>query len=133
MNQQLIQRVYDNLKTYVEQHSNDAPVIMKKYDGISDPAVVIQCISNIAIATQDPHSQLIFGIDIYTKNKEINGVMKLDVEISEALEALIDQYMSNHLGFRRTMDGPVKEDDVTIYHRSMQYTTTISDQRCHFF
>lgn len=133
MNQELIHMLLEQLGAYVKGHSIYAPTIAKKFNGSIDPTVVIRCISNVAIATQDPHSQIVIGIDLYTKDKTVDGTDLLDVDISEELEGHIDTFMSAMMGFRRTFDEPIIEDDLSIYHVSMQYTTTISDQRCHFF
>lgn len=79
MDQTLIQKVMDHLGSYIKECSTYTPSIAQKFTGTIDPTVVIQCVSNTAISVQDPHSLVIFEIDIYAKNKEVNGTMILDV------------------------------------------------------
>lgn len=135
INIQVFDKLFDNLKNYIQECDVYSATITKKPLKQNDkfPLIVITEEDNVNFSSDihftDTISKGYYEINIYTQNKMIDGAMHYDMEIAREYSAIVDNYMSRKLKAVRTYCSPTPNVDNSIYRITMRYEMLISDYR----
>lgn len=121
--------LYDELYSDIKSSLEQSPLGVKVYKkpiGTSFPLVVIQEIDNSETTRQT--TSLSIEVNIYTKDKPINGVMFDDITIARNINETISNYM-NKRGFKRIYSRPTPNIDSNVYRLASVYRVSLLNEK----
>lgn len=133
MNIGLYDAVYGRFETFLKEHCTFDIMLLNQPAGEIFPNVVFEEINNTSISISDPHSLISYEINIYAKDKVIDGELVSSMDVARIISRYSAMFMEQICGFRRIANKPTPNIDSNIYRITMQYTAKASDTRCHFF
>ena len=126
--------IFDYYKEYIESNSKYGTRVVKYNTNTSTyfPLITFVQSNNTDIDTQttkdiDHFENYYFTIDIYTKNKIIDGVTIASQVISKELEILTSQFFRK-LNMKKTLNRPIPNLDTSIFRVTMQYQCVIGNR-----
>lgn len=123
--------VRQGLKEYLSKSKYD-PKVMSSPKGNYFPKVVFTKVDDREIEKTtlrlDVKSSVVFEIDIYAKEQGVS-----EVTIATELEELVKEYMGTIRNFKRTLDKPTPNVDVSVYRITMRYETNVNEFRNAFY
>ena len=124
--------IFDAYKDYIETNSKYSARVVKYNNNTSTyfPLVTFIQSDNRDYNTRtckdiDYFEDFYFTIDIYTKNKVVNGETIASQVIDKELETLTTKFFKN---FDKTLNRPTPNLDTSIFRRTMQYQTTLGNR-----
>lgn len=136
MNRIVFNRIFETLKTHIENSSLNAKVYSKP-SGDTYPMIVITPIENSSLDRsknfEERKSLIGIEINIYTTPKVINEEYLDEIQISEYIQDEISNIMENHFSALRVTCQPTPNIDESLYRILMRYNLTISDFRNRIF
>lgn len=135
MNFRLLNRVYADLKEYIEKNSRYSTRVLKKSLKQTDnfPLIIItqDDNSNELITTDFKESidKIYFSINIYAQDISYNNITVSNVNVAEELACLVNQIMQKQYKMKRTSCKPTPNLDDTIYRITMKYTKKIIENK----
>ncbi len=133
MNLEAYDKIYQILKTFLQDESQYSPIVSKEELRQSDrfPLVVITEENNsYLIGTtrfEETKSRLEYEINIYATDKKVGNKIVAKQEIARELSGLVDNVMGYNLRMVRRSCRPTPNLDKTIYRITMRYRTNIND------
>ena len=128
--------VYNVIKMHLETVLKDYEIIvLKKSKQEEDrfPLVVVTEEDNVLHAStlnkEETVSKLYYEINIYTRDKMVNGNMKYDMEIARLIASEIDSVLNMKYKFDRILCEPTPNLDDSIYRITMRYSIVQNDNR----
>ena len=136
MNIETYDFVYDVIKLQLDTILKDYGVIvLKKSKQEEDrfPLVVVTEEDNViqfsTLNKEETASKLYYEINIYTRDKLVNGDMKYDMEIARIIAKEIDAVLNMKYKFDRILCEPTPNLDDSIYRITMRYSIVQNDNR----
>lgn len=136
MNIETYNFVYDVIKLQLEEVLKDYEIIvLKKSKQEEDrfPLVVVteedNFISSSTLNNEETNSKLYYEINIYARDKIVNGDLMYDMEIARKIASEIDAVLNLKYKFNRISCRPTPNLDDSIYRITMRYSIVQSDNR----
>lgn len=127
--------IFQNYKEFIVERSIYSPRVVKDYTSTSTHLPIISCqLSNLmdtdfcTIDMIENHDEMYLTIDIYTKNKTVNGEEKASQLINDELTELTLQFF-NSIKMKKTLCRLTPNADTSITRRTIQYQGLISYAR----
>ena len=127
--------IFQNYKDFIVERSKYSPRVVKDYTSTSTYFPIISCqLSNLmdtdfcTIDMIERHEEMYLTIDIYTKDKTIDGEKIASQLINDELTDLTIQFFSS-IKMKKTLCRLTPNADTSITRRTIQYQGLISSAR----
>ncbi len=130
MNVSLLDRVYKDIKEYVELKTDYSPRVRKKALKQSDkfPLIVVTEDDNVSEIEDtkfiESTDKIYFSVNIYAQDKAVGNTTISNVNIARELMSLVDDVMRKYR-MKRTSCRPTPNLDDSIYRITMKYTKKV--------
>lgn len=139
MNIDVYTYIYTKLKEHL-QGSLDKYGIeitkMSKQEADRFPLVVFTETDNVlefsTLNREETHSKLYYEINIYTRDKVINGEKCYAMEIAREISMEVDNLLNRKYHMERISCSPTPNLDNSIYRITMRYSVGLNDNRVKF-
>jgi hypothetical protein len=131
VNIDLLNQVYKDVKTYVNEKSQYSPRVTQKNLRQSDkfPLITITEDDNAnelaSMKFIDTTDKLFFTVNIYAQDKAYGNVTYSNVGIARELATLVDDIMGQKYKMKRMSCKPTPNLDDSIYRLTMKYSKKI--------
>lgn len=129
----LFDKVYDDLKSYLETKSKYKPKVLTMPKGSSFPRVVVTKSDDRELERTtfgiDRKDYMVFEIDIYAKSMNGDSELTVASEIEEKVKIL----MGDIYGFKRIFNQPTPNVDTNVYRITMRFETNANSKRYAFY
>lgn len=129
------ENVFQTFKDYIKNNSSYGDIVEKFSTNTSPRFPIISCESSNNIDTNratidkiEYYEAFYFTINIYTKDKVINGQTIASKVINDELSNLTTQFFNN-LNMKKTLNKPTPNLDTSILRKTIQYQCYVGNAR----
>ena len=129
-------KIFQEYKEYIENNSRFVPRIVKAYTSKSTDFPLISCILSNNVDTDyctndmiEKYEEYYFTIDIYTKDKTIDGEKVSSQLISDELSNLTMKFFGEKKRMKKTLNQPIPNLDTSILRKTIRYQCLIGNVR----
>lgn len=130
------EEILDRYKKFIEENSQYSARVVKYNTNTSSYFPIITCIlsdnkdtDECTIDYIEKYEAFYFTIDIYTKNKTINGELVASQVINDELSKLTMQFFGDKLRMKKTLNSPTPNLDTEVLRKTIQYQCLIGNVR----
>lgn len=128
--------IFSEFKKFIEENSQYSARVVKYNTNTSSYFPIITCIlsdnkdtDECTIDYIEKYEAFYFTIDIYTKNKTINGELVASQVINDELSKLTMQFFGDKLRMKKTLNSPTPNLDTEVLRKTIQYQCLIGNVR----
>ena len=129
------ENVFQAFKNYIKNNSSYGDIVEKSSTNTSPRFPIISCELSNNIDTNratidkiEYYEAFYFTINIYTKDKVINGQTIASKVINDELSNLTTQFFNN-LNMKKTLNKPTPNLDTSILRKTIQYQCYVGNAR----
>lgn len=130
------EEIFSEYKKFIEENSQYSARVVKYNTNTSSYFPIITCVLSDNKDTDDctidyieRYESYYFTIDIYTKDKNINGSKVASQVISNELSDLTIKFFGDKLRMKKTLNRPTPNLDTEILRKTIQYQCLIGNVR----
>lgn len=128
--------IFSEYKKFIEENSQYSARVVKYNTNTSSYFPIITCIlsdnkdtNECSIDYIEKYESYYFTIDIYTKDKIVNGSKVASQVINNELSDLTIQFFGDKLRMKKTLNRPTPNLDTEVLRKTIQYQCLIGNVR----